>query len=81
MTTTRPHPPTHPGTTEAADPDEVAERLVGILNDGAIAVLASLGHELGLFETLARCRPPPATRSPTRPGSTSATSASGSAGW
>ena len=38
---------------EAADPEEVGGRVVGILNDGAICMLASLGHELGLFETLA----------------------------
>jgi SAM-dependent methyltransferase len=30
-----------------------AERLVGILNDASIAVLASIGHQTGLFETLA----------------------------
>ena len=44
---------------EAADPEEVGGRVVGILNDGAICMLASLGHELGLFETLAAL--PPAT--------------------
>jgi len=42
---------------DAADPDEVADRVVGILNDGAICVLASIGHELGLFETLASLPP------------------------
>jgi len=52
---------TTPGTPtpEAADPEEVAGRVVGILNDGAICVLASIGHELGIFETLASL--PPAT--------------------
>ena len=44
---------------DAADPEEVAGRVVGILNDGAICVLASIGHELGLFETLSAL--PPAT--------------------
>ena len=44
---------------EAADPEAVAERIVGIFNDGAICVLASIGHELGLFETLGTL--PPAT--------------------
>ena len=44
---------------EAADPEEVAGRVVGILNDGAICVLASIGHELGLFDTLSEL--PPAT--------------------
>jgi 2-polyprenyl-3-methyl-5-hydroxy-6-metoxy-1,4-benzoquinol methylase len=46
-------------TTEEADPEEVAGRVVGILNDGAICLLASIGHELGIFETLASL--PPAT--------------------
>ena len=46
-------------TTEAADPEEVAGRVVGILNDGAICLLTSFGHELGLFESLASL--PPAT--------------------
>jgi SAM-dependent methyltransferase len=35
------------------------EHLVRVLNDGAVAVLASLGHQTGLFETLATL--PPAT--------------------
>lgn len=46
-------------TPEAANPEEVAARVIGILNDGAINVLASIGHELGLFDTLATL--PPAT--------------------
>jgi ubiquinone/menaquinone biosynthesis C-methylase UbiE len=56
MTTLESAPTTTP---EAADPEEVAERVVGILNDGAICLLASIGHELGIFETLAAL--PPAT--------------------
>ena len=59
MTTLETAPTTGTDTPDAADPDEVAGRLVGILNDGAICVLASIGHELGLFETLASL--PPAT--------------------
>jgi 2-polyprenyl-3-methyl-5-hydroxy-6-metoxy-1,4-benzoquinol methylase len=46
-------------TTGGVDPEEVAGRVVAILNDGAICLLASLGHELGIFETLAAL--PPAT--------------------
>jgi hypothetical protein len=46
-------------TTTTNDPTVVAERLVGILNDGGIAVLASIGYQTGLFETLALL--PPAT--------------------
>ena len=47
--------------TETAErrPEAVAERLLGIFNDGGIAVLASIGHQTGLFETLASL--PPAT--------------------
>ena len=51
--TETPEPP------HASNPDEVAGRVVQILNDGAICGLASLGHELGLFDTLAAL--PPAT--------------------
>jgi len=43
----------------AADAEVVAERVFGIVNHGAICVLTSIGHELGLFETLASL--PPAT--------------------
>lgn len=35
----------------------VVERLVQVLNDGAIAVLAGIGHDTGLFETLATLPP------------------------
>jgi SAM-dependent methyltransferase len=46
-------------TAEPADPEAVAERVIGILNDGSICVLASIGHEVGLFDVLAEL--PPAT--------------------
>ncbi|MEO5661938.1 MAG: class I SAM-dependent methyltransferase [Nocardioides sp.] len=46
-------------TPETADPEAVAERVIGILDAGAICVLAGIGHETGLFETLASL--PPAT--------------------
>ncbi len=36
----------------SAPPELVADRLIQILNDGSIAVLASLGHQSGLFEAL-----------------------------
>ena len=45
--------------TDTADPEFVAERISGIMNEGAICVLAGIGHELGLFETLNNL--PPAT--------------------
>ncbi len=54
MTTLEPAPAETP---EAVDPEEVAGRVVGILNDGAICLLISIGHELGLFETLASLPP------------------------
>src|SRR5687768_12368019 len=58
MTTTE-APGTTPGDTHAADPEAVAERVIDILDAGAICVLAGIGHETGLFETLAGL--PPAT--------------------
>ena len=39
--------------------DAVGERLLGILNNGALALLISLGHRTGLFDTMAGL--PPAT--------------------
>ncbi len=45
--------------TTLTDPEAVAERVFGIVNDGAVCVLTSIGHELGLFETLGAL--PPAT--------------------
>jgi SAM-dependent methyltransferase len=44
---------------QAGGTDAAAERLMGILNDGSAAVLISLGHQTGLFDTLAAL--PPAT--------------------
>jgi SAM-dependent methyltransferase len=46
-------------TSEPTDVDLAAERIVGIFNDGGICLLAGIGHELGLFETLSGL--PPAT--------------------
>ncbi len=57
MTTTEAVPV--PTADPAADPEAVAARVIGILNDGAICLLAGIGHELGLFDTLAGL--PPAT--------------------
>jgi len=56
MTTTQsvPH-----SAAEPTDAEAIGERLVGVLNDGAICILAGIGHELGLFETLGPL--PPAT--------------------
>src|SRR5690349_21911824 len=46
-----------PPGTQPAEAPAVAERLVQVLDDGAIAVLASIGHDTGLFETLATLPP------------------------
>jgi len=50
MTTDTAPAPAPTPSSEAAD--AVAERILGIFNDGAICVLAGIGYELGLFETL-----------------------------
>jgi SAM-dependent methyltransferase len=42
---------------EGTPPEAVAERILQILNDGAICVLGSIGHELGLFDALAALPP------------------------
>lgn len=60
MTTTDTATPTTTSGAAGAQTDEtpaVAERLVQVLDDGAIAVLASIGHDTGLFETLATLPP------------------------
>ncbi len=49
-------PPIEASTTEvdAAAAEEFAGRLVGILNDACVAVMTSIGHQTGLFDTLSR---------------------------
>ncbi|GAA6527920.1 methyltransferase domain-containing protein [Intrasporangium sp. DVR] len=59
MTTTTPVEPIDQSPRGTDTADEVAGRLLDVLNDGSIAVLASLGHRLGLFDTLLAL--PPAT--------------------
>lgn len=41
----------------AADPEEVAARVIGILEHGAVCVLTSIGVDLGLFDLLAGLPP------------------------
>ena len=43
--------------TDSAAVEAAAERLVSLLNDGSTAVLASIGHQTGLFDTLAQLPP------------------------
>ncbi|MDQ3641005.1 MAG: methyltransferase, partial [Actinomycetota bacterium] len=48
--------------TEGAGPEgseEFAERLVGVLNSGMLALMTSIGHRAGLFDAMASL--PPAT--------------------
>lgn len=42
-----------------ADAEVFAEKVAGIVNDGAVAVMLSIGHRTGLFDLMARL--PPAT--------------------
>lgn len=57
MTTTTPIP-TSPAATTA---EAFAERLVGVLDDASLALMLSIGHQVGLFDVLADL--PPATSS------------------
>ncbi|MDR6416086.1 class I SAM-dependent methyltransferase [Pseudarthrobacter sulfonivorans] len=43
--------------TDSAAVEAAAQRLLGVLNDGSTAVLASIGHQTGLFDTLAQLPP------------------------
>ena len=42
---------THPN--DLAQAEAFANRMIGIVNDGAVAMLCSIGHQTGLFDTLA----------------------------
>jgi hypothetical protein len=37
--------------------DAFADRMIGVLNDGCTALMTSIGHQTGLFGTLASYRP------------------------
>ncbi|MGQ0593994.1 MAG: hypothetical protein ACT4QB_15520 [Gammaproteobacteria bacterium] len=41
----------------ASTPTALADRLLGVLNDGALAVMISVGHRTGLSDTLAELPP------------------------
>ena len=67
-------------TTQAIDPAKVeafAGRMLQVLNGGMLSLLISVGHQTGLFETLAGLHPAPRRRSRPPPGYTSATCVSG----
>lgn len=42
---------------DQAKAEEFAERMVGVLNEGAIALMTSIGHRTGLFDALAELPP------------------------
>jgi hypothetical protein len=44
--------------------DAFLDRVAGLINDGAVAVMIGIGHRTGLFDTMAGCRRRPAPRSP-----------------
>jgi len=48
---------TAPPTVESAVAEEFAERMLGVFNDASLALLASVGHQVGIFETLAALPP------------------------
>jgi SAM-dependent methyltransferase len=58
MTTTETREQHTPATTDL-DPDAVVQRLLRIVDDGAVCILTSIGHEVGLLDTLTAL--PPAT--------------------
>ncbi len=52
--------PTNSTPSPSVDPDRVqafTERMVGVLNDGALALMAGIGHRTGLFDTMAGLPP------------------------
>ncbi|GAA1467328.1 class I SAM-dependent methyltransferase [Nocardiopsis exhalans] len=54
--------PAHSASTADTDRAQAfAERMVGVLNDGALALMAGIGHRTGLFDTMAGL--PPSTSS------------------
>jgi hypothetical protein len=57
------------------------ERFVGVLNAGALCLMTSLGHRVGLFDAMQTCRPRVVKRSRRAPASTSVTCANGWGRW
>jgi hypothetical protein len=72
------------GSTQDIDETKVeafAEQMLGVLNDAMLALMTSIGHQTGLFDTMADLRPRPAKRLPRGRSSRSVTCASGSERW
>jgi SAM-dependent methyltransferase len=42
---------------QTLSPEEFADRVVRLLNDGALALMISVGHQTGLFDTMSRLPP------------------------
>ena len=42
---------------DQAKVEEFGERMVGVLNEGAIALMTSIGHRTGLFDAMTRLLP------------------------
>lgn len=80
MTSTLRTPGTAAVPLDEAAAEAFAGRLIGALNSACLAVLTSIGHQTGLFDTLSTL--PAATRSKLRrrPSSTNGTYVSGSVG-
>ena len=49
--------PTRDGDVESAAAEQFAERMLGVVNDSALALLLSVGHQVGLLDTLASLPP------------------------
>jgi SAM-dependent methyltransferase len=45
---------TTPGTPDTARVEAFAERMAGVLNDAALALMTSIGHQVGLFDVMAQ---------------------------
>jgi hypothetical protein len=52
---------------DQARAEAFAERMIGVLNDAALALMISIGHRTGLFDVISGLPPPPPSRSLTPP--------------
>ena len=44
---------------DTAAAEAFAARMVGVLNEASLALMISIGHQVGLFDVMAACRPAP----------------------
>jgi hypothetical protein len=66
---------------DQAKAEAFAERMLGTLNEAAVALMTSVGHRTGLFDAMAGLPPSTSEQVASASGLTSATSGSGSARW